>query len=282
MRRPILAAAVATVALVPVLALRGQSTKDQPHGDLQLDCAECHNPERWVPVDKPPTFRHDADGVRPAVRPREGLLPQLPHDARLQPRGDLVRGLPQGRPPRRDGLPVRDVPHAHHLDEPARDVPGPQPDPLPALRVALPARLHGLPPEPAAVRVQEHPRRVRQLPPLDATSGRRAPTTSRRASRGAARTATSPRPRRGTARRSRTPPLSPSREGTPDSFAPAATAAARTPGSRPPARPATRRTTRPRRTRTTPPAASRPLARTATPSRAGGQRSSTTTRRASP
>ncbi len=62
MRRPILAAAVATLALVPVLALRGQSTKDQPHGDLQLDCAECHNPERWVPVDKPPTFRHDATG----------------------------------------------------------------------------------------------------------------------------------------------------------------------------------------------------------------------------
>ncbi len=62
MRRAILIALVAALALVPVLALRGQSTSDQPHGDLKLDCAECHNPERWVPVDKPPTFRHDTTG----------------------------------------------------------------------------------------------------------------------------------------------------------------------------------------------------------------------------
>ena len=62
MRRPVLAALVAALSLVPVLALRGQTTQDQPHGDLQLDCAECHNPERWVPVDKPPTFRHDKTG----------------------------------------------------------------------------------------------------------------------------------------------------------------------------------------------------------------------------
>ena len=48
MRRPILAAFIAALVLLPVLVLRGQSTTDEPHGDLQLDCAECHNPERWV------------------------------------------------------------------------------------------------------------------------------------------------------------------------------------------------------------------------------------------
>jgi hypothetical protein len=62
MRRPILAAFVAVLVIVPVLVLRGQSTSDEPHGDLQLDCAECHNPEKWVPVDRPPTFRHATTG----------------------------------------------------------------------------------------------------------------------------------------------------------------------------------------------------------------------------
>ena len=55
MRGPMLAAGAAALVLVPVLVLYGQSTKEQPHGDLKLDCAECHNPERWVPVGKPPT-----------------------------------------------------------------------------------------------------------------------------------------------------------------------------------------------------------------------------------
>jgi Zn finger protein HypA/HybF involved in hydrogenase expression len=62
MRRPVLVVAATALALVPVLVLHGQSTSDQPHGDLQLDCAECHNPEKWVPVGKPPTFRHDTTG----------------------------------------------------------------------------------------------------------------------------------------------------------------------------------------------------------------------------
>ena len=62
MRGPMLAAGAAALVLVPVLVLYGQSTKEQPHGDLKLDCAECHNPEKWVPVGKPPTFRHDTTG----------------------------------------------------------------------------------------------------------------------------------------------------------------------------------------------------------------------------
>jgi nitrate/TMAO reductase-like tetraheme cytochrome c subunit len=62
MRRPILAVLVAGLGLAPALALRGQSTSDQPHGALPLDCAECHNPEKWTPVVKPPTFRHQSTG----------------------------------------------------------------------------------------------------------------------------------------------------------------------------------------------------------------------------
>jgi hypothetical protein len=62
MRLPILAAGAAALVMVPVLVLQGQSTRDQPHGGLQLDCAECHSPEKWVPVDLPPSFRHATTG----------------------------------------------------------------------------------------------------------------------------------------------------------------------------------------------------------------------------
>jgi hypothetical protein len=62
MRLPILAAGAAALVMVPVLVLRGQSTSTQPHGGLQLDCAECHSPEKWVPVDQPPSFRHATTG----------------------------------------------------------------------------------------------------------------------------------------------------------------------------------------------------------------------------
>ncbi|MGD8895053.1 MAG: cytochrome c3 family protein [Acidobacteriota bacterium] len=44
------------------LPVRGQDSGDDPHGNLTLDCGECHNPERWVPVERPPTFRHDTTG----------------------------------------------------------------------------------------------------------------------------------------------------------------------------------------------------------------------------
>jgi len=39
-----------------------QGTASSPHGELQLDCAECHTPERWVPVTKPPAFHHEKTG----------------------------------------------------------------------------------------------------------------------------------------------------------------------------------------------------------------------------
>ena len=57
-------ALVASLALVPALALRGQSRTDMPHGDLPLDCAECHSPERWVPLGKPLKFHHDSTGFK--------------------------------------------------------------------------------------------------------------------------------------------------------------------------------------------------------------------------
>jgi hypothetical protein len=68
MRGPLLATAAAVVALLPVLAVRGQNPggppapKEQPHGDLALDCAECHTAERWTPLDETPAFRHDRTG----------------------------------------------------------------------------------------------------------------------------------------------------------------------------------------------------------------------------
>jgi hypothetical protein len=63
MRRSILVAAGAlTLVLASVLLLRGQGTSDMPHGDMKMDCGECHTSERWTPVDRPPTFRHDNTG----------------------------------------------------------------------------------------------------------------------------------------------------------------------------------------------------------------------------
>ena len=59
-----------SLPLGSVLLLRAQESEvsphekpnDSPHGDLAMDCGECHVPERWAPVDSPPTFRHDSTG----------------------------------------------------------------------------------------------------------------------------------------------------------------------------------------------------------------------------
>jgi hypothetical protein len=61
MRKPVLA--VALGVLVPVL-LHAQATREQPHGNLALDCADCHTPERWTPVTQPKNFRHEKTGFR--------------------------------------------------------------------------------------------------------------------------------------------------------------------------------------------------------------------------
>lgn len=61
MRARLLLPLVALLGFLPVLFLRAQG--ENPHGPtLQLDCGECHTPERWTPVDRTPTFRHETTG----------------------------------------------------------------------------------------------------------------------------------------------------------------------------------------------------------------------------
>ena len=83
MRRRLFVVAAAMAATSPALILRGQGTSEMPHGDLKIDCGECHDPESWTPVVKPPTFRHEHDGLparagaprrRPAVRCHRALV----------------------------------------------------------------------------------------------------------------------------------------------------------------------------------------------------------------
>jgi hypothetical protein len=62
-RRPLLPALAALAVLsAPGLLLRGQSAKEHPHGDLQLDCGECHGPDGWTPLRKDRTFEHESTG----------------------------------------------------------------------------------------------------------------------------------------------------------------------------------------------------------------------------
>jgi len=62
-RRPLLATGAVMLVLAPgVLLLRGQSATEHPHGDLKIDCGECHGPDRWVPLQKQMTFRHQTTG----------------------------------------------------------------------------------------------------------------------------------------------------------------------------------------------------------------------------
>lgn len=49
------------VLLVGGAAL-AQAPDEMPHGDLELDCEKCHNPQRWVPVGKPSGFDHRTTG----------------------------------------------------------------------------------------------------------------------------------------------------------------------------------------------------------------------------
>ena len=281
MKRPTLALLSLALLIGPVLLLRGQTQAGQPHGEIKLDCSQCHNPERWTPA-QTARFRHESTGfVLESAHARASC--RSCHRTLMFARVgvaciDCHKDVHRGRA--RDAL--RDLPHADHVDEPARDLPRPQqvaprPDVGPR-----PARLHGVPPGPDAGPVREHAGRVRQLPLPDLPRDDEPEPRRRRASRAAARTATASRRRAGTRRPSRTPRTSRSPAGTRASPARAATpAAAARMRSRPPASRATSSSTRRRRTRTTRHGSSRPPARTATRSSAGGRRSSTTTRRAS-
>lgn len=63
MRFRLLLPAAGLAALMPVLPLRSQSSSEPPHGDLAIDCGECHDAERWVPV-RGARFRHETTGFR--------------------------------------------------------------------------------------------------------------------------------------------------------------------------------------------------------------------------
>jgi hypothetical protein len=60
-RTPVLAVGALGLVLGPVLALRGQTRSAQPHGEIKLECSQCHNAERWTPV-VDPAFRHESTG----------------------------------------------------------------------------------------------------------------------------------------------------------------------------------------------------------------------------
>jgi nitrate/TMAO reductase-like tetraheme cytochrome c subunit len=62
MRRSTLALGALAILLGPAAALRAQGRLEQPHGNIRIECNECHSPERWTPVDKTPTFRHARTG----------------------------------------------------------------------------------------------------------------------------------------------------------------------------------------------------------------------------
>jgi Cytochrome c7 and related cytochrome c len=48
----------------PVAVFRTVSAQTlvNPHGDLNVDCGECHTPEGWKPVSPRPTFKHESTG----------------------------------------------------------------------------------------------------------------------------------------------------------------------------------------------------------------------------
>jgi len=48
---------------IALVARRSASApREAPHGDLSIDCEQCHNPERWTPVEKT-RFRHETVGL---------------------------------------------------------------------------------------------------------------------------------------------------------------------------------------------------------------------------
>jgi hypothetical protein len=54
---------IAASALAAPLVFRGTAeTQDNPHGNIKVDCADCHTPDGWQVTDPPPKFRHDQVG----------------------------------------------------------------------------------------------------------------------------------------------------------------------------------------------------------------------------
>jgi nitrate/TMAO reductase-like tetraheme cytochrome c subunit len=62
MSRTILALGLAT--LVPLISIQAQSPREQPHGQLDRECSECHSSERWNDVSKASKFKHETTGFK--------------------------------------------------------------------------------------------------------------------------------------------------------------------------------------------------------------------------
>jgi hypothetical protein len=62
-QRLLFAVAVGTfLGLLPAILLRAQGREEFPHGDLALDCGDCHGSDSWVPADEPSLFDHRSTG----------------------------------------------------------------------------------------------------------------------------------------------------------------------------------------------------------------------------
>ena len=177
----------------PCCVLHGQSTSEQPHGDLQHRLRRVPQPrERGSPVDKPPTLPPRHDRLRAASPPTRRSRAASCHrtlvfnqvgTACADCHKDAHRGELGFAAARRATRPTtwtnqREMFQAHNRTR------------FPLFAVPRPARLHGLPPQPAALPVQEHARRSAATATSRPTCGPRTPTTSSRASPGGARTAT--------------------------------------------------------------------------------------------
>ncbi len=62
MKQKLLSAGAAALVLLAVLGLRGQGDQRTPHGELRIDCGDCHTSERWTPLARPTKFRHESTG----------------------------------------------------------------------------------------------------------------------------------------------------------------------------------------------------------------------------
>jgi len=55
---------VVGVLFAGALLLRAQGREKSPHGNLAIDCGECHTAESWVKLKSPLPFRHDSTGFK--------------------------------------------------------------------------------------------------------------------------------------------------------------------------------------------------------------------------
>src|SRR5512143_942939 len=59
---PTVKAAPTTKTAPAAKATPAAEDEGSPHGDISIDCGDCHREDQWVPVTKPPVFKHDKTG----------------------------------------------------------------------------------------------------------------------------------------------------------------------------------------------------------------------------